>query len=104
MFRKIIFLLLILSFIPSCGGTWDSVKRGLTGAKQKSTDEFFVKKKDPLVLPPDFDDLPSPEDRVEAKEQVLSIEKAFEETGSTESISSTSNSIEESIIKKIKRK
>ena len=104
MSKKIIFLLLFLFLIPSCADTWDSVKKGLTGAKQKSTEEFFVEKKDPLVLPTDFDSLPLPEDRIEAKEQVLSIEKAFEESSSAENVSSGSSSIEESIIKKIKRK
>ena len=41
-----------------------SVKRGLTGSKSDSTDEFLVQKKDPLILPPDFESLPSPEERI----------------------------------------
>ena len=54
--------------VTSCGG-WDSVKRGLTGAKRQSTDEFLVQKKDPLILPPDFDSLPSPTERDEAADR-----------------------------------
>ena len=40
----------------------DSIKRGLTGQKKASTDEFLVEKKDPLVLPPQFEQLPTPEE------------------------------------------
>ena len=42
--------------ITSC----QSVKNALTGVKQENSDEFLVQKKNPLVLPPDFTDLPQP--------------------------------------------
>ena len=45
MFKKNIYLFLIIILLNSCAGTFDSVKRGMTGAKQKSTDEFLVQKK-----------------------------------------------------------
>jgi len=60
--KKTIFLMLLIFLVTSCADTWGNVKRGLTGAKQKSTDEFLVEKKDPLILPPDFESLPSPSD------------------------------------------
>ena len=41
--------------LSSCSNTVDSVKKGLTGAKNNSADEFLIKKKDPLILPPDFE-------------------------------------------------
>jgi hypothetical protein len=34
-----------------------SVKRGLTGEKRASTDEFLIKKKDALIMPPDYKNL-----------------------------------------------
>ena len=43
-------------FLESCAGTWDQVKKGLTGEKTSSTDEFLVEKKDPLIKPPNFED------------------------------------------------
>ena len=46
MFRNKTILIVLLSFaITSCADTLDSVKRGLTGEKGKTTDEFLVKKK-----------------------------------------------------------
>ena len=68
--KEIIFLLVATLLVASCSDTWDSVKRGLTGAKDKSTDEFLVQKKDPLILPPDYETLPSPSEREAAKEEV----------------------------------
>ena len=58
--KKTIFLMFLIFLVTSCVDTWSNVKRGLLGTKENSTDEFLVQKKDPLILPPDFDSLPSP--------------------------------------------
>ena len=63
MFKKSIYIFAFIFLLNSCAGDFESVKRGLTGAKEKSSDEFLVEKKDPLILPPDFDTLPRLEDR-----------------------------------------
>ena len=60
MLKKITYILLLFIFLTSCGGTFDSVKRGLTGSKKSSADEFLVKKKDPLTMPPKWNKLPEP--------------------------------------------
>jgi len=96
--KKIIFILAVTFLITSCSNTWNSVKRGLTGEKVKSTDEFLVKKKDPLILPPDFENLPSPEDRMIAKEEILIFEKQMKKE-----TSSSPSSTEESILQQIKK-
>ena len=62
MFKKIIYIIILSLFIVSCGDTLSSVKRGLTGEKNNSSDEFLVRKKDPLILPPDYSDLPTPDE------------------------------------------
>ena len=100
--KKIIFLIFLAFLVQSCK-TWDSVKRGLTGGKDKSADEFLVKKKDPLVLPPQFESLPSPSDS-EVLEEVSSFERKITKATSTENISTESSSAEQSILEKIKNK
>ena len=56
------FLLLpILFFLISCGGGWKDFESAVTGEKKKTTDEYLIKKKDPLILPPDYKELPLPE-------------------------------------------
>ena len=104
--KKAIFIMLIVFLVTSCADTWGNVKRGLTGAKQKSTDEFLVQKKDPLILHPDFDSLPSPSDRNEAIEEIsgFSIEKTLKQESETEiTASSTESSAEGSLLKQIRK-
>jgi len=96
--NKIIYILSIIFFVTSCG-TMDSVKRGLTGEKRASTDEFFIQKKDPLILPPDYENLPSPDERAVAMEEISTFEKTL--GTSIEDSSSGSSSAENSILKKI---
>ena len=54
--NKIKLLLSLLILLSSC----QAIKDGLTGKKNDNSDEFLVKKKNPLELPPDFDELPAP--------------------------------------------
>ena len=98
MFKKIIYMFALVFFTVSCG----DVKRGITGSKKVSNDEFLVIKKDPLILPPDYENLPVPDETVTDSEEISIFENTLET--STEDNSSTSNSIESSILKKIQSK
>jgi len=102
MFKRISTLIIIVFFTSSCVDTFDSVKRGITGAKSKSSDEFLIKKKDPLTLPPDFENLPTPEDGSIEKEEVAIFENVLETA--TEETSSGSSSTEGAILEKIRRR
>ena len=88
----------LVFFTVSCA----DVERGITGAKKVSTDEFLIIKKDPLILPPDYENLPVPDETVTTSEEISIFENTLET--STEDDSSTSNSIESSILKKIQSK
>jgi hypothetical protein len=101
MFKKITYILLFI-FLVSCADSFDSVKRGLTGEKRSSADEFLVKKKDPLILPPDFENLPIPDERDVLLEEVSIFQNVLEEEGKEDS--SGSKSVETSILKKIQSK
>ena len=97
--------MMLFFLVTSCADSWSNVKRGLTGAKQTSTDEFLVQKKDPLILPPDFDSLPSPSDTEEAIKEMSSFEKTFKQESETEiTASSSGSSSEDSIMKQIRKK
>jgi len=101
----IIFFLMVLN---SCG-LGSSIKNAVTGKTKPVGDEFLVEKKNPLVLPPNFDDLPEPvdgknlADREETsfKEDVKKILKN-NDASSDIKIDNTNNSLEQSILKKIK--
>ena len=59
--KNIKYLILSLIFfgsLTSCG----AIKDGFSLQKKDNTDEFLVEKKNPLVLPPDYGELPLPQD------------------------------------------
>ena len=57
MMKRFNILLIIFMFLfTSC----QSIKDGLSGRKNENSDEFLVKKKNPLVTPPNFMELPEP--------------------------------------------
>ena len=69
--KKINFYIIIFSiFLTSC----QSIKDGLSGRKADNSDEFLVKKKNPLVMPPKFMELPKPIDE-NYDEEVTEIDK-----------------------------
>ena len=57
--NKINIIIITFFIISSCGSVKDAGKV-LRNEKVKSSDEFLVKKKDPLELPPNFDEIPEP--------------------------------------------
>ena len=105
--NNFIIILILCFLITSCRGTFDSVKRGITGAKQNTTDEFLVKKKDPLILPPDFENLPTPDESDVPESEVSTFEKKLKDKSEAErddSSSTSSTSSEMSILQQIRKK
>ena len=104
-FIKINKLLFILLFLYSCG-----VGEALQGKKRSDqADEFLIDKKNPLVMPPDFDKLPKPgESNIKSTKEIQSdqsnIKDLLKKNNDDENVSSSNNStsIESSILKKIK--
>jgi len=100
--KKYILIILIFNFLQSCS----SVSEGFKLKKGNTGDEFLVEKKNPLVLPPNFNELPEP-----GKTEISNknTEKSFEEKilnnakneNSEENIAA--NSTEELILKNIKK-
>ena len=102
---RIFIICIVLVFLSACS----SVKDGFTLKKKSGADEFLVEKKNPLVLPPDFDTLPSPDENMNNQETDPSNEieellsKNKDKTQSTNS-GSISDKIEQNILNKIKTK
>ena len=100
---KIFFLVISLFVLYSC----QNVKEALSGKKFENSDEFLVIKKNPLVLPPDFNDLPTPK-IVTDTTQIENIENEIEDLLSTikddeeVSESSSSSTTESFVLEKIK--
>ena len=100
----IYFIIFILT--ASCTSLEDAGKV-LRNEKTKTTDEFLIEKKSPLVLPPKFDELPTPGTNLEKKAASSNeIQKLLEKNDIKKNSSQSleSNKIEENILEKIKNK
>ena len=98
-FKLLIFFQLIL-FLYSCS----TIKEGFTNQKKSSSDEFLVEKKSPLVMPPDYNDLPVPDQNMETSETNENKIKDLVTKNENENNNSEDGNldIEQSILKKIK--
>ena len=101
-FKILIFFQLIL-FLYSCS----TIKEGFTNQKKTSSDEFLVEKKSPLVMPPDYNDLPVPDqnkETAEINENKIKdlVTKNENENGENNNSEYSNLDIEQSILKKIK--
>ena len=68
---KTILLIFLIPLLSYCG----DVKDALQGKKRsEQSDEFLVKKKNPLQMPPDMNKLPKPGDDLESESQIRNDE------------------------------
>ena len=101
-FKKFILLKFIL-LLASCS----TMKSAFVNEKKNNTDEFLVEKKSPLVMPPDYNELPIPKEKIEQtdineNEFKTLITQTSQDTasGSNENVD---KSFEELLLKKIKK-
>ena len=103
-FKILIFFQLILLLI-SCS----TMKEGFKNQKKSSSDEFLVEKKSPLVMPPDYNDLPVPDQNKEIsnidenKIKDLVSSNNNKENREIDNSEEKKLNIENSILKKIKK-
>ena len=101
--KKINIILIIFIFLTSCSGMSDA-KKVLKNEKIKTTDEFLVKKRNPLVLPPNFEEIPEPGTKPKKNENEEDKIKKILKAPKTESTQNNkSKSVEESILKRIRK-
>ena len=101
-FKKFILLNFIL-LLASCGTTKDA----FVNQKKNSTDEFLVEKKSPLVMPPDYNELPIPKEKIEQTDinenefkTLITQKNQDTKSGSNEDVN---KNFEELLLKKIKK-
>ena len=101
--KKNFIFIFIFIFLSNCQGL-SNFKKAMTGQKVNTTDEFLIKKKDPLILPPQYDKLPLPKsgDLQEKKENTV---KSILKTGKNSEIkeSSSMSSVEKKILEELKK-
>lgn len=101
-----IILILALGFLVSgCQG----LKDGLSFKKKANVDEFLIKKKNPLVLPPEFTKLPTPDkdvtNRAEPTKDEIDLSKILKKKEvQKNSKSQSSSNLEKSISEILNKK
>ena len=106
MFKIKIFFLIIglFTFVASCG-----VGKALAPQKKSGSEEFLVKKKSPLVMPPNYGELPVPDTNSNDSNQNTDKNKienliSNKDNTSLQNNNDTSNqNLEKSILNKIKK-
>ena len=97
---KFYILIAIVVLFSSCS----SLKEGFTNQKKNNSDEFLVEKKSPLVMPPDYNELPIPNEENINKEsnEIQSLISKSKSGEIEENFDEKSSSFEGSILEKIK--
>ena len=105
-FKLFIILNIIIITLNSCG----TVKKGFSSQKKNNNDEFLVEKKSPLLMPPDYDELPVPQSENisknigEENELKKLLIKTDSQSSSTNELKNPAGTLEETLLKKIKDK
>ena len=95
-------MLNLILYLSSCG----TLKKSFSNQKKSNSDEFLVEKKAPLVMPPNYGELPIPQSNIDqegptSNEFKKLISKEDNDSKNNSSIEENEN-FENSIIKKIK--
>ena len=100
---KLTTIVISILVLNSCG----TIREGFSSQKKNSIDEFLVEKKSPLVMPPDFNELPLPQQtnqviENEEKTDIKSLLTDKKDTGLDNQNTNQKTNFESSIIEKIK--
>ncbi len=101
---KILLYLYVILLFYSCA----SVKEGFINQRKNSSDEFLVEKKSPLVMPPDYNKLPVPNEVLDKNEQNKDVIRDMivtvpEDIGNDTDEENIDEEFEDFIIEKIKK-
>ena len=94
-------LLLFCFALSSCGGLSETASI-LRNDKISNSDEFLIKKRNPLAVPPNYEVIPMPDTSSVKEDNKSSFEKIL---GSSDEVQKTkkSSSVEESILTEIRK-
>ncbi len=100
---NILTIIIITIFLYSCQSAKDAFQ---SKKRSDQSDEFLVQKKNPLVMPPDFEKLPTPGNQEFYKEEITDSSDIkdllkIKENNNQENNSDQPTGIESTILKKI---
>jgi len=101
--KKNFIFIFIFIFLSNCQDL-GNLKKVMSGQKINTTDEFLIKKKDPLILPPQHDKLPLPKSS-DLQEKENNTIKSILKTGKNSEIkkNSSMSSLEKKILEELRK-
>ena len=100
-FNLLFILGIALIILSGC----NTIKKGFKNPKKNSSDEFLVEKKSPLVMPPEFNELPIPNQNEDnSQKQENNIKNLISDNNGNTDQEASNGDLEGSILSKIKNK
>ena len=100
-FNLLFILGIALIILSGC----NTIKKGFKNPKKNSSDEFLVEKKSPLVMPPEFNELPVPNQNEDtSQKQENNIKNLISDNNGNTDKEASNSDLEGSILSKIKNK
>tara|TARA_Y100001970_G_C13857232_1_gene662296 strand:+ start:278 stop:598 length:321 start_codon:yes stop_codon:yes gene_type:complete len=101
-YLKVLILLKAIFLLCSCG----LAKEGFTNQKKNNSEEFLVEKKNPLIMPPDYNELPDPkiikDQNKENENSIKSLLKDKDQLETDLELDNKDQKLEDSLLEKIK--
>ncbi len=101
-YLKVLIMLKAMFLLYSCG----LAKEGFTNQKKNNSEEFLVEKKNPLIMPPNYNELPDPKIKKDQnKENENSIKSLLKDKDQLETdleLDNKDQKLEDSLLEKIK--
>lgn len=102
---KFLFWIFLFIVFTSCN-TLKEAGKVIRNEKINTTDEFLVEKKDPLIYPPDYKELPAPSSIEGANKKISDeekLKKVIKAPKEEQSANKKRSSVEDSIINNIRK-
>jgi hypothetical protein len=96
-----ILVIIFTFFLVKCT-SFDEVGKTLRNEKRDSTDEFLIKKNDPLSIPPKMDELPTPKSKSTIKNKTTDISELLGKTNTPQK--KDTSEIEKLILEEIRKR
>ena len=98
---------ILLGFLAIVISGCNVVKEGFASSKKNSGDEFLIEKKPPLIMPPDYKELPIPGSGTSLKKDDKNlvkdlIKKSNKNKNDSNELDKNDKNLENSVLKKIK--
>jgi len=100
-------IIILLGFLAIIISGCNVVKEGFASSKKNSGDEFLIEKKPPLIMPPDYKELPIPGSGTSLKKDHKNlvkdlIKKSNKNKNDSNELDKNDKNLENSVLKKIK--